>query len=78
VKSKPNLFATSYSTLNPSSNDKEKNSLSFEYLKSLDERVQRLSNMESEFMLSFWSDSLQCFQIYPNMTTSRVSITTTW
>jgi len=52
--------------------------LSFEYLKRLDERCSRLSSRESEFMLSFWSEALQCFQIYPNMSSERVSITTTW
>jgi hypothetical protein len=33
--------------------------------------------MESEFMLSFWSDKLKCFHVYPNINASRVSITTT-
>mmetsp|Transcript_23496 Transcript_23496/g.32208 ORF Transcript_23496/g.32208 Transcript_23496/m.32208 type:complete len:593 (-) Transcript_23496:2185-3963(-) len=51
--------------------------LSFEYLKRLDERCCRLSSRESEFMLSFWSEALQCFQIYPNVSSERVSITTT-
>jgi len=51
---------------------------SFDSLKQLDERCGRLTSLESEFMLSFWSESLQCFQIYPNMATERVSATTTW
>lgn len=49
----------------------------FPYLKSLEERVNRLSSEESDCMLSFWTDDLKCFQISPNMATSRVSITTT-
>ena len=51
---------------------------SFDSLKRLDERCSRLSSLESEFMLSFWSEPLQCFQIYPNIATERVSATTTW
>jgi hypothetical protein len=49
----------------------------FSKLKDFYERCQRLSNLESEFMLSFWSDPLQCFQIVPNLDTNRVSVTTT-
>eukprot|EP01031_Cornospumella_fuschlensis_P033266 gene33266-40246_t len=49
----------------------------FQSLKDFYERCRRLSNLESEFMLSFWSDSLQCFQIIPNLNTNRVSVTTT-
>ena len=49
----------------------------FAYLKSLEERVNRLSSEESDCMLSFWTDKLKCFQIAPNMATNRVSITTT-
>ena len=49
----------------------------FHYLKKLDARVKRLSDRESDYLLSFWSDALKCFQIYPNMSTTRVSITTT-
>ena len=49
----------------------------FQYLKKLDARVKRLSDGESDYLLSFWSDSLKCFQIYPNMNTTRVSVTTT-
>ena len=49
----------------------------FPYLKSLEERVNRLSSDESDCMLSFWTDKLKCFQIAPNMATDRVSITTT-
>ena len=52
-------------------------STDFQYLKKLDARVKRLSDGESDYLLSFWSDSLKCFQIYPNMSTTRVSITTT-
>ena len=52
-------------------------STNFQYLKKLDARVKRLSDGESDFLLSFWSDSLKCFQIYPNMSTTRVSVTTT-
>jgi hypothetical protein len=53
------------------------NTDSFDYLKSLEERVQRLSSQESEFLLSFWSDQLQCFQILPQLNTDRVSVTST-
>lgn len=49
----------------------------FQYLKKLDARVKRLADGESDYLLSFWSDSLKCFQIYPNMNTTRVSVTTT-
>lgn len=52
-------------------------STDFQYLKKLDARVKRLSDGESDYLLSFWSDTLKCFQIYPNMSTTRVSITTT-
>lgn len=52
-------------------------STNFQYLKKLDARVKRLSDGESDFLLSFWSDALKCFQIYPNMSTTRVSVTTT-
>lgn len=54
-----------------------KPSTDFQYLKNLDSRVRRLSDGESDYLLSFWSDSLKCFQIYPNMNTTRVSVTTT-
>lgn len=49
----------------------------FVYLRSLDERCQRLSDLESEFLSSFWSEKLQCFQLLPQLETSRVSVTTT-
>lgn len=52
-------------------------STDFQYLKKLDARVKRLSDGESDYLLSFWSDSLKCFQIYPNLNTTRVSVTTT-
>ena len=52
-------------------------STDFQYLKKLDARVKRLSDRESDYLLSFWSDTLKCFQVYPNMSTTRVSITTT-
>ena len=52
-------------------------STDFQYLKKLDARVKRLSDGESDYLLSFWSDSLKCFQIYPNMNATRVSVTTT-
>eukprot|EP01040_Poterioochromonas_malhamensis_P011004 gene11004-11991_t len=57
--------------------DKDTTMPSFSYLKSFEERCSRLSNLESEFLLSFWSEKLQCFQIVPNLSTERVSITTT-
>lgn len=49
----------------------------FHYLKSFESRISRLSNSESDWLLLFWSKNLRCFQIYPDMVTSRVSITTT-
>eukprot|EP01038_Epipyxis_sp_PR26KG_P004845 gene4845-6792_t len=49
----------------------------FSNLKSLDDRCERLSSRESEFLLSFWSERLQCFQIYPKSNSTTVSITTT-
>ena len=52
-------------------------STDFQYLKKLDARVKRLSDGESDYLLSFWSDALKCFQIYPNMSATRVSVTTT-
>jgi hypothetical protein len=54
-----------------------KPSTDFQYLRNLDDRVKRLSDSESDYLLTFWSDSLKCFQIYPNMNTTRVSVTTT-
>lgn len=53
------------------------NPTEFSYLKRLDERCKRLSSRESEFLLSFWSDTLKGFQIFPNMESKRLSITTT-
>jgi len=47
----------------------------FSFLKSLDERCERLSKFENEFLLSFWSDKVQGFQIFPNQN-SGISITT--
>jgi len=49
---------------------------SFLFLKSLDERCERLSKFENEFLLSFWSDKVQGFQIFPSQN-SGISITTT-
>lgn len=49
--------------------------ISFSFLKSLDERCERLSKFENEFLLSFWSDKVQGFQIFPNQN-SGISITT--
>lgn len=56
-----------------------KNSQTCDYhtLKSLQDRCKRLTSQESQFMLSFWSESLKCFQIYPNLSTHRISVTTT-
>ena len=49
----------------------------FNYLKKLNERCERLSSLESEYMLSFWSEPLHSFQITPNIDSKRVSITST-
>lgn len=47
-------------------------------LKKFQERCKRMSNKESSFLLSFWSNTLNCFQIFPNFSSNtRVSITTT-
>ena len=41
----------------------EEEPFDFAYLKKLDDRCGMLSEVESEFMLSFWSESLQCMYI---------------
>ena len=51
---------------------------SFSYYRSLHDRCTRLQSLESEFMLSFWSPHLNCFNIQPsNGAAPRVSITST-
>lgn len=50
--------------------------LDFNYLKSLVDRCQVISNRESEYMLSFWSPKLHCFQLDPS-SSSTISVTTT-
>ena len=72
-KNKLQMLGSSQSSKAPPINP----STDFQYLKKLDARVKRLSDGESDYLLSFWSDSLKCFQIYPNMNTTRVSVTTT-
>ena len=47
------------------------------YLRALEDRVNRLSSEESDCLMSFWTDKLKCFQITPQIATTRVSITTT-
>lgn len=49
----------------------------FYSLKQLQERCKKISSQESQYMLPFYTDSLKCFQIFPNISSSRVSITTT-
>ncbi len=49
----------------------------FQFLKTFEDRVNRLAAEESDCMMSFWSQPLNCFQIVPTLSTSRVSITTT-
>ena len=74
IRNTVGAYATrrSIETVNPS-----QSVLDFEFLTSLDDRCEKLSSLESEFMLSFWSDELQCFQIFPKASSSRrVSITT--
>jgi hypothetical protein len=50
--------------------------LSFDSMKALDERCAQICRSESEFMLSFWSEKLQCFQLFPGQQTDRVSVST--
>jgi len=47
------------------------------YLRGFDDRVRRLGNQEAEFMSSFWDEVNKCFKIYPKVSSSRVSITST-
>lgn len=49
----------------------------FYHLKQLQDRCKKISSQESQYMLSFYTDTLKCFQIFPNISTSRVSITST-
>lgn len=50
----------------------------FNYLRTLKDRCATLSQYETEYMLSFWSEKLNCFQIHSSMSeASRVSVTTT-
>lgn len=55
------------------------NGFDFNTLKSLEDRCGVLSERESEYMLSFWSPTLKCFQLDPSMSASygRISVTTT-
>jgi hypothetical protein len=49
----------------------------FKSLRLLDERVQRISDLEYDYLSGFYNDRLKCFQIYPNSATDRVSIIST-
>ena len=49
----------------------------FSSLKKLLNRVNDVLSQETSFMSSFWNDELKCFSLYPQLQTSRVSITTT-
>lgn len=49
----------------------------FTRIRRFNERVHRLRIQESEFLSSFWDDSLKSFKIYPKLNTSRVSVTST-
>jgi hypothetical protein len=51
--------------------------LSFQELRSLDDRCLELSKKESAFLLSFYSPSLCCFKLYPEAISTHVSITST-
>lgn len=58
--------------------DSEPAGHSFTYYRSLHDRCTRLQSLESEFLLSFWSPQLHCFNIQPsNDAAPRVSITST-
>jgi hypothetical protein len=51
--------------------------LDFNNLKSLVDRCQVISNRESEYLLSFWSPKLHCFQLDPSSSSNTISVTTT-
>lgn len=57
--------------------DKKLSSYDFKSLSKLASRVDKLLSSQVQFMSSFWSEELSCFQIVPNEANSRVSITST-
>ena len=51
--------------------------INFKSLKTLLGKVEELSALETEYMTTFWCPTLNCFKLYPNIESNRISITST-
>lgn len=79
-----NVYSSNANMNNNNNNNHNNNNIEikiqaydFKSLSKLASRVDKLLSQQVEFMSSFWSDELNCFQIVPNEASSRVSITST-
>ena len=51
--------------------------INFKSLKTLLGKVEELSAFETEYLATFWCPTLNCFKLYPNIESNRISITST-